>query len=119
DLLAVLAVPGLDRDVPDDASPLGLDQVHGADVAAGLADRGGNAPEHARTVLDLEPEGEAIAGARGDGHHVTSEPPQRHGGPNGGHGGTMTGSTRVVLTGAVTEVGMLPGSRQGAGLDEG
>src|SRR6266540_6762022 len=66
DLLAVVAVAGLDRDVPDDAIPLGLDEIHGADVTTGLADRRGDAPEHARAVLDLQPDGEAIARARGN-----------------------------------------------------
>ena len=74
DLHAVHAVAGVDRDVADDAVAAGLDQVHRADVATGVADRHGDAAEHPRTVLDRHPDGKAIAGARRNRGHSSLLP---------------------------------------------
>ena len=49
------AVAGLDRDVAQDAVAGHLDQVHGADVPAGLADDRRDAAQHAGLVPDPEP----------------------------------------------------------------
>src|SRR5262249_37780522 len=73
DLLGVDAIAGLDGDVPFGSLAGGLDQVDGADVAAGVSDSGRDASKHPGPVGDLEPDGEAIAGARGD-HSVASTP---------------------------------------------
>src|SRR2546425_5588783 len=63
DLLAVLLVARLEREVAGDGRLPDLHQVDRADVAAGLADGRGDLPEHAGAVRDLEPDGQAIARA--------------------------------------------------------
>src|SRR5262249_60765304 len=63
DLLAVLLVARLERQVARDRRLADLDQVDGADIAAGLADGRGDLPQHAGLVRDLEPDGKAITGA--------------------------------------------------------
>ena len=45
-----------------------LDQVDGADRPAGVADRARDLAEHPRSMVDLDPEGEAVLGARRAGH---------------------------------------------------
>ena len=45
-------------------SPLDLDQVDRPDRPAGLADRARDLAEHPRPVLDLDPQREAVLGAR-------------------------------------------------------
>jgi len=61
DLLAVLLVARLERDVARDRRLPDLHEVDRADVAAGLADGRGDPPEHAGPVRDLEPDGQAVA----------------------------------------------------------
>src|SRR3972149_5342475 len=68
DLRAGLVSAGLEGDIPRDGIPPHLDQVDGPDVAAGLADGGGDFPEHPRAVHDIEPYGHAIAGTGGADH---------------------------------------------------
>jgi hypothetical protein len=68
DVVGMAAIPGLDRDVAEHALSAHLDQVHGADVPAGLADDRGDAAQHAGLVPDLEPNREAVGGAGGYGH---------------------------------------------------
>ncbi len=58
-------VGGLEGDVAGHLLLARLDQVHRADVAAGLADGRGHLAEHAGLVGDTEADGEAIAGDRG------------------------------------------------------
>ena len=55
-------------EVADDEVLDQLDEIDGADVAAGLADGRREAAEHARPVLDRCPDGEAVRGAGGEGH---------------------------------------------------
>src|SRR5262249_61059240 len=62
------AVGGLDGDVAQAALPGHLDEVDRADVPAPAADHRGDTAEHARLVPDLQPDGEAVGRARGDGH---------------------------------------------------
>src|SRR5206468_3745511 len=66
DLLRVDTVTRLDGDVALGPLSRGLDQVDGADISAGVADRGRDPAEHARSARDLQPDCEAVAGARGD-----------------------------------------------------
>ena len=54
---------GLDGDVADRVRALDLNEVDGADRAAGLADRARDLAEHPGPVIDLDPEGEAVLGA--------------------------------------------------------
>ena len=68
DLLAMDAVPGLDRDVPDDPITQGLDEIHRPDVPARVTDRRSHPPQHPGPVLDLHTEGDAVARAGSDGH---------------------------------------------------
>src|SRR5437773_1747824 len=63
DLLAVPFVARLEGDVARDRGLADDDQVDGADVTAGLADRRGDPAEHPGLVHDLEPDREAVAGA--------------------------------------------------------
>jgi len=60
----VRLVAGLEGQVANDRLLADLDQVDRADVAAGLADRGGDFAEHAGLVLDLEPDRERVTGRR-------------------------------------------------------
>jgi hypothetical protein len=46
-----------------------LDEVDRADAAAGVADRARDAPEHARLVVDLHPQGQAVLGGGCAAHH--------------------------------------------------
>ena len=68
DVVGMPAVPGLDRDVAEHALAAHLDQVHGADVAAGLADHRGDTAQHAGLVPDLQANREAVGSAGGYGH---------------------------------------------------
>src|SRR5439155_13635761 len=72
DLLAVLLVARLERDVAGDGALADLDQVDGADVSAGLADGRRDLAEHARPVDDLDANDQAVAGAGGADHGRTS-----------------------------------------------
>ena len=68
DPVLVRLVAGVDGDVADHAAVVERDQVDVADRAAGLADRGGDAPEHARPVVDPDADGERELGRGGRGH---------------------------------------------------
>src|SRR3989441_2325300 len=61
DLLAVRLVARLEGDVARDRGLADDDQVDGADIAAGFADRRGDPTEHPGLVHDLEPDREAVA----------------------------------------------------------
>src|SRR6267378_899961 len=74
DLRAVDAVPRVDGDVADDVVAARLDQVHGADVAAGVTDGHGDAAQHAGPILYRHADGEAITGARRDCGHSSLLP---------------------------------------------
>src|SRR4029077_5283158 len=63
DLLAMAVVAGLEGDVAGHRALADLDQVDGADVAAGFADPGRGLPQHAGRGLDLQPHGLAVARA--------------------------------------------------------
>src|SRR5262249_29125945 len=88
DLLGVDAVARLDGDVALGPLPRGLDQVDSANVAPGVSDRSGDATEHTRQARDLESDGEAVAGTRGN-HAVDSTAPR----PIRGFGAPQTVST--------------------------
>ena len=60
----VRGVGGLDRDVADRVRALDLDEVDRADRAAGRADGAGHLAEHPGPMVDLDPEVEAVLGAR-------------------------------------------------------
>src|SRR5262245_2320754 len=99
--MPMLAVARLDRDVAHDTIALRPDQVDGSDVSPGLADRDGDATQHARAVPDLEAYGEAVGRAGRGGH-------QRHPAANripnslGTPDGVMSVTSRPRLTGAST-----------------
>src|SRR3989454_2760315 len=76
DLLAVRLVARLEGDVARDRGLADDDQVDGADIAAGFADRRGDPTEHPGLVHDLEPDREAVASA----WSLHSRPP-----PTGSH----------------------------------
>src|SRR5262249_20671248 len=78
DRLAVPVVAGVERNVPDADLAARLDQVDRADVGARAADGGGDLPEHAGPISDLEPDRHAVAGAGGGDH--ASGPPMPPGG---------------------------------------
>ena len=61
DVVPVVGVVGVDRDVPHQAA-VGFDQVDGPDHGAGVADSAGDLAEHSRDVFDLDPDGEAVLG---------------------------------------------------------
>ena len=60
----------LDGDVADRVAVLDLDQVDRADRPAGVSDRARHLAEHARPVIDLDPEGEAVLSTR-CGRHLS------------------------------------------------
>ena len=68
DVVPVGLVARVDREVADDDVLDQLDEIHGPDVAPGLADGGRHQAEHARAVLDRRPDGQAVRGTRRDGH---------------------------------------------------
>ena len=80
DALAVLAVPRLDGDVAEDTIARHLDQVHRADITAGLADDHGDAPQHPGAVQDRQADRETVGGARCNGHQLDSPKPAAIGG---------------------------------------
>jgi len=67
-LLPVPLVARLEGEVTDDRLLTDFDQIDRADVAAGLADRGGNFTQHPRLVLDLEPDRERVTRRRSVAH---------------------------------------------------
>src|SRR5262249_23469193 len=97
DLLGVDAVPRLDGDVALGSLAGGLDQVDGADVPPGVADRRCYATEHSWAVGDLKPDDEAVARARGNHgrqfYPLWSGPREVMAVPTGG---TPGGSSRLV-----------------------
>lgn len=66
DLVHVIRAGRVDRDLAGDLIARGLDEFDGANVAAGLADRGREFAEHAGHVADLRPQREAVARRRAD-----------------------------------------------------
>jgi hypothetical protein len=67
DPLGVLQIGGVDDELARDRAVARADQVDRPDVAAYLADGGGEAPEQvARLGLDLDADGDAVLGARRD-----------------------------------------------------
>src|SRR6202050_4205642 len=63
DLLPVGPAGGVDHDVAQAVVAVGLDQVDRADDAARLSDRGGEQPEDALGVIELDADRKAILGA--------------------------------------------------------
>ena len=74
DLLPVVAAGGVDDDVAQARLAVDLDEVDGAHDAAGVADRAGDLPEHAGSVVELDADREAILGARRGAHGNTCSP---------------------------------------------
>ena len=68
DLLPVVAAGGVHDDVAQAVLAVGLDEVDGADHAAGVADRSGDLPEDAGSVAELDADGQAILRAWGGAH---------------------------------------------------
>jgi hypothetical protein len=71
DLLAVLAVARLDREIAYDPVAARLDEVHGADVTAGSADCARHPPEHTGLVGNLKPNRQAVRRTGENRHHRT------------------------------------------------
>src|SRR5690606_793683 len=67
DVGPVVEVVAEDGDLAQELALARLDDVDRPDVAAGPADRAGEDAEHAGTILDLDPEGHRVLGARRDG----------------------------------------------------
>jgi hypothetical protein len=56
----VLLARGVDRDVAHELAAAGLHDVDGADGSAGLADGGGDLAKHARLVVELDAQRQAV-----------------------------------------------------------
>ncbi len=74
DLLTVMAVPGLDGDVPDDAGGQRLHDVNCSDIPPCPPDSHGYPTEHARPVGDRQTHREAVTRTWGDAHPAVSLP---------------------------------------------
>ena len=72
DRLPVGLVARVDGDVAQRAAVVDLDQVDGADLAAGAADRADDLAERAGAVLDLDADREGVLGGGGGGHRGRS-----------------------------------------------
>ena len=64
----MVAVAGVHDDVPDAVLGAGLDQVHGDDHAALLADHVGHLAQHVLTLVDLDADCQAVLRAGCDVH---------------------------------------------------
>ena len=64
----VAGVARIDGDVAHGVRLVNGDEVDSADHSPGVADRRGDLAQHPRNVVDLDPQGEAVLGARGGGH---------------------------------------------------
>ena len=74
DAALVRLVARVDREVAQDVVAVGLDEHDVADRAAGLADRGRDAAEHARAVVDPHAQREGVLGGGGLRHPCVLEP---------------------------------------------